>query len=211
MAPCYDCIPGKPDPAILQTAADLLDEGGAIRGPNVAVPLSGRQWRQRRHQLGDVGVVGGVGGQHGAVLVIRGQPPAELVDHTWVQVAFGADWLDLDPTMSASDPGTVLTSAAETLDRLPDDLRHRVEFEVLVERVSGEQLVTDPVLEYSAFADQVTDDNNRPRQAGKGPLAGCMDNDFRTNPGRIAHGDEKWFLHKLSPLVRGQYNTIAQP
>ena len=82
-------------------------------------------------------------------------PPAEVADHTWVQVPFGADWLDLDPTLAGAEPGSVLTSASETLDRLPDDLRHRVGFEVLLERVAGGRLVTDAVLEYAAFADEI--------------------------------------------------------
>lgn len=82
-------------------------------------------------------------------------PPAEATDHTWLQVPFGTEWLDLDPTLSAAEPGTVLTQAAETLERLPDGLRHRVEFEVLVERVQGGRLVTDAILEHSAFADEI--------------------------------------------------------
>jgi hypothetical protein len=82
-------------------------------------------------------------------------PPAEVVDHTWLQVPFGAGWLDLDPTLAAAEPGTVMTTADGTLDRLPDDLRHRVGFEVLVERVQGGRLVTDTVLEYAAFADEI--------------------------------------------------------
>lgn len=82
-------------------------------------------------------------------------PPAEVAEHTWVQVASGPAWVDLDPTFPASAPGTVLTPASETLDLLPDDLRHRLEFAVLVERVSGGQLVTETVLEYATFADQI--------------------------------------------------------
>ena len=82
-------------------------------------------------------------------------PTAEVTSHTWVQVAYGSTWRDLDPTLPASEPGTVLTPASETLDRLPDDLRYQVGFDVLVERVSGGQLVTDTTLEYTAFADEI--------------------------------------------------------
>lgn len=82
-------------------------------------------------------------------------PASEVAEHTWVQVQYGAGWLDLDPTLGDSEPGTVLTTASETLDSLPDDLRHRVELAVLVERVRGGQLLTDAVLEYTAFADEI--------------------------------------------------------
>ncbi len=82
-------------------------------------------------------------------------PPAEVTEHTWVQAALGPEWQDLDPTLPAAEPGSVLTAASETLDRLPDDLRYRVGFDVLVERVQGGQLVTDSILEHEDFADQL--------------------------------------------------------
>ena len=82
-------------------------------------------------------------------------PPAEVASHTWVQIAYGATWRDLDPTLPYAAPDTVLTPAAERLDQLPDDLRYQVGFEVEVEHVAGGGFVTDPVLEYTTFADQI--------------------------------------------------------
>jgi hypothetical protein len=82
-------------------------------------------------------------------------PADELANHTWVQMAYGSTWRDLDPTLPAAEPGVVLTPASATLPQLPDDLRYKVEFDVLVERASGGQLVTDNALTYSGYADQL--------------------------------------------------------
>ncbi len=80
-------------------------------------------------------------------------PPIEQKDHTWVEMANGTEWVDLDPTLPGAAPGDVLTKPAETLTQLPDELRYKVEFDVLVERMSGGQLVTDNDLTVSDFAD----------------------------------------------------------
>jgi transglutaminase-like putative cysteine protease len=82
-------------------------------------------------------------------------PPAEVADHTWVQARFGSTWRDLDPTMTGAEADTTLATASETVDRLPDDLRYRIEFKVDVEHVAGGQLVTDEVLDHPVFADEV--------------------------------------------------------
>jgi hypothetical protein len=82
-------------------------------------------------------------------------PPSEIADHTWVQARSGATWRDLDPTMTGAAADTALAGVSQTVDRLPDELRHRIDFEVDVERVTGGGLVTDAVLEHAVFADQV--------------------------------------------------------
>lgn len=82
-------------------------------------------------------------------------PAAEIADHTWVQVANGTAWMDLDPTLPATRAGTALTTPSESIDELPDDLRYGVRFEVLVERVQGDQLVTNTVLTDDESADQL--------------------------------------------------------
>jgi hypothetical protein len=83
-------------------------------------------------------------------------PPDEVTGHTWVQAEFGPEWRDLDATLPAAEPGSVLTAASETLDRLPDDLRYRIGFDVLVERVEGGRLVTDSVLDHEEYADSLS-------------------------------------------------------
>jgi transglutaminase-like putative cysteine protease len=82
-------------------------------------------------------------------------PPAEVNEHIWVQAAFGPEWRDLDPTLPGAVAGGALTVPSETLERLPDDLRYRVRFDVVVERVEGGALVTDGLLEDEEFADQL--------------------------------------------------------
>jgi hypothetical protein len=83
-------------------------------------------------------------------------PGSEVTSHTWLQAAFGADWLDLDPTLGpGAAVGETLAPATETLDALPDELRHRVRFEVLLEQVRGEALQASPVIEYEAYADEL--------------------------------------------------------
>lgn len=80
-------------------------------------------------------------------------PSAETTGHTWVQVANGPSWKDLDPTLPTAQPGSTLAKPSTTLDRLPDDLRYRVTFDVLVEHAQGGQLVTQNVLSDEEFAD----------------------------------------------------------
>jgi hypothetical protein len=82
-------------------------------------------------------------------------PRAEIADHTWVEAQSGASWVTLDPTLPAAQPGTPLATAEETLDRLPDDLRYRIRFDVIVERVVGGQLATETVLTHEGFADEL--------------------------------------------------------
>ena len=83
-------------------------------------------------------------------------PGSEMTEHTWVQAASGADWLELDPSLAAQATiGQTLASATETLDALPDQLRHTVRFEVLLEQVRGEGLQASPVIEYERFADEL--------------------------------------------------------
>jgi hypothetical protein len=84
-------------------------------------------------------------------------PPGETTAHTWVQVAQGPDWLDLDPTLGpAAVPGDALAEAEVTLTSLPDELRHVVRFEVLLERVRGDGLETIPIIQYEGFADELS-------------------------------------------------------
>jgi hypothetical protein len=83
-------------------------------------------------------------------------PPAEVTDHTWLQVRSGSTWRDLDPTVADAATDTALAVAvSETVDRLPDELRCRIDFEVDVERVAGGELVVDDVLDHAVFADEI--------------------------------------------------------
>lgn len=84
-------------------------------------------------------------------------PATEVTAHTWVQAQFGPEWQDLDATLEGTEPGALLAATAtETLDQLPDDLRHRIRFGVIVERVEAGELIPDTILEHEAFADELT-------------------------------------------------------
>ncbi len=82
-------------------------------------------------------------------------PASERDQHVWVQVLFGATWLDLDPTRPGAQRGETLTTAERTLTALPDELRHQVQFLVNTETVVGTQLVQDTIGQHSSFADEL--------------------------------------------------------
>lgn len=85
-----------------------------------------------------------------------GLPALERDRHVWVRARQGAEWLDLDPTLAGSEAGQPLTTAvASDLAAIPDDLRHRVELRVTVERIAGEGLEQEVILEHVAFADEL--------------------------------------------------------
>jgi hypothetical protein len=82
-------------------------------------------------------------------------PELERSQHTWVRIASGADWIDADPSLPGSVLGAAIASRAAEADALPDELRHRFELEVVVERVSGEEVVREIILDHVAFADEL--------------------------------------------------------
>ena len=85
-----------------------------------------------------------------------GLPAAERERHVWVQVAFGADWMDLDPSQAGATPGaTSATLSGEPVPTLPDDLRHRIDITVTLERISGAGTEQEVLIEHGAFADEL--------------------------------------------------------
>ena len=83
-------------------------------------------------------------------------PDLEATEHTWVQVASGPEWVDLDPTMPQATAGLVHAEpTGGPLDALPDELRHRIEFVVTIESLKGGGLSQSAVIEQSAFADEL--------------------------------------------------------
>lgn len=83
-------------------------------------------------------------------------PVLERDRHVWLRVRQGPEWLDLDPTLADTALGQVIASPVVTdLPAIPDDLRHRVEIRATVERISGDALEQEVVLEHLAFADQL--------------------------------------------------------
>jgi hypothetical protein len=85
------------------------------------------------------------------------EPPADLPDlesqrHVWLQMASGPAWIDLDPSVGGAI-GDVLTTPTATMDVLPDELRHRLDFRVIGESVTAGRLVEETLLEASDHAD----------------------------------------------------------
>lgn len=82
----------------------------------------------------------------------------EVRSHVWVQVRWGTGWVDLDPTLPDSTPGTSLTTATTTLDTAPADLRHTVRTQVIAASLDGdtvtERVVLDDTTEAATAARQ---------------------------------------------------------
>ncbi len=71
----------------------------------------------------------------------------ETQQHVWVQMRFGTEWLDLDPSLPDSQPGQTLTTVGKVLYDVPDAWRDSVTIRVIAERLSGGQLSEQTVLE----------------------------------------------------------------
>jgi len=79
-------------------------------------------------------------------------PALERDQHTWVQLANGTQWVDLDPTLPGAEQGTTIARAESTLPDLPREWRHRVTFRAIVETIAGDGLAASTVLEHEADA-----------------------------------------------------------
>ena len=82
-------------------------------------------------------------------------PEQERARHVWVQADTGSGWLDMDPSFPNEVPGTTVGAPDTTLDALPDDLRHRIDFSVLAESFVGGGLIQEAILDWGAFADEL--------------------------------------------------------
>jgi hypothetical protein len=72
----------------------------------------------------------------GDAVVQTDDPAPGADDHWWVQVADGASWTDLDPTLPDARLGTSLAVASQTIpaEQLPTALHHSVEIRIVVEQ-----------------------------------------------------------------------------
>jgi hypothetical protein len=86
---------------------------------------------------------------------VSAMPSLERERHVWVQAQDGSTWLDLDPSLADLPPGQAAAAAAETLEALPDELRHIVDFTVIAETLTGGALAQEPILGASFFADEL--------------------------------------------------------
>lgn len=84
-----------------------------------------------------------------------GMPRYERERHVWVQAETDSGWIDLDPCFVDSELGGTSASVNEVLDALPDDMRHRVEFNVIAESWAEGGLQQARIFEHTSFADEL--------------------------------------------------------
>jgi hypothetical protein len=82
-------------------------------------------------------------------------PALEAARHVWVQADAGSGWLDMDPAFPSAVLGDAVGVSDTTLDALPDELRHRVDFAVLAESFVGGALTKEAILRWDASADEL--------------------------------------------------------
>ena len=82
-------------------------------------------------------------------------PALEREGHVWVQAQPGPGWIDLDSSFADLPPGEAATAVVETMEALPDELRHLVDFTVIAETFTGGALAQEPILGASFFADEL--------------------------------------------------------
>jgi hypothetical protein len=94
----------------------------------------------------------------GAAGIVIPDAPVDLPDlerdrHLWVQMAVGPGWLDLDPSIPGASPGVTFGTDPVEMEQVPDELRHRVVFTVVGERVAGDGLAEETLLEVAHPSD----------------------------------------------------------
>jgi hypothetical protein len=140
--------PGPPDPAV-QAVIDRRDEidASVTAWASQAIDTTVRQLTE---------ALAGAG-----ITLPSGPAPlpeSERTRHLWVQARSGSDWLDLDPTLAGAEPGVAIaTLVGEPTASLPDHLRHRLEFDLVLEKIAGGGVVQETIVEHSRFADELTD------------------------------------------------------
>ena len=79
-------------------------------------------------------------------------PPGEREQHVWLRMASGTEMIDLDPTFPDATVGDVFAQTAQdpsaTLAEIPQDRHHLITLRVLVDTRSGDQVRTEPLLDY---------------------------------------------------------------
>lgn len=138
---------------VLESVATPLEDGGAVVGHQLRVDaIAGRARRDYallRSALGD------------RTDTMRSPTVADLVPearhHAWVQLRWGTDWLDLDPTLPDAAPGTTLVPATDTLADTPEDLFHGVTVRVVAGNLSGGDVSERSVLEQAFVASDMDD------------------------------------------------------
>jgi hypothetical protein len=78
-------------------------------------------------------------------------------DHVWVQVRWGSEWLDLDPTFPDAVPGSALTAATATTFDVPGEQLHQVTLRVIAGNLAYGSVEERQVLSRTFDAPTVAD------------------------------------------------------
>ncbi|MEZ4596476.1 MAG: hypothetical protein R3C32_06320 [Chloroflexota bacterium] len=134
-----------------------------------------------------------------AIEEARAATIAAVRPHVWVQRQFGSEWLDLDPTLPAAQPGQPLVPATRTADALPTSLDHVVRIRLEEERLDGDALTTHPLLAYEAPA---ADAARSELFLMFGPLTDQLGGTIR----EVLTGDVEWYptLMVDGSMLRGE-------
>jgi hypothetical protein len=81
-------------------------------------------------------------------------PTSEQQRHTWVQVADGADWIDIDPCLP---PEGTIPALMETVETPPDDWYHWLRFVIAADEWRGGAVSTREVVSLSATSSRLVD------------------------------------------------------
>jgi len=117
--------------------------------------------------------------------------------HAWLQVEMAdGSWLDLDPSLADTVPGDTLSSALETVDEVPAEMRQQVIIRLIadstVEGESRESVVLEETLDASLAADVDIWLMFAPENEGLGgALAGALGESDSWVPLLFMHGDSR--------------------
>jgi hypothetical protein len=168
-----------------------------------------RQQQEVAAQASDLAALAGLTGNAGS-----GQQTeaflSDLSDHWWVQVKEGNTWQDLDPMAPDGEPiaGGGQPSIV-SLDKLPDDIHHRLEIKLVIERWEAGKLVEEVPLRHEFAVDEIP--TPAYFQAGFAPFseewASRDDADDGLSPVEIADSAGFWrpYLKLNGKLVPGEW------
>lgn len=138
---------------VLEPVTKPLEDGRAVAESQIRLgPITDRATRDYallRATLGDR-----VDGMRSLVV---GDLVPLVRDHVWVQVRWGSEWLDLDPTLPDTAPGTTLATATATTFEVPQDQVHQVTLRVMAGNLSFGTVQEREVLRRTFDAPTVAD------------------------------------------------------
>ncbi|MEZ4597744.1 MAG: transglutaminase domain-containing protein [Chloroflexota bacterium] len=124
-------------------------------------------------------------------------PRLEQEQHVWVQVAYGVEWLDLDPALPGASEGAVLATGGSMSSTLPPELYHVVTVSVAADVIHGGGLTRTPLLSIDL----------RPAELGLAPVTFAHAPSEWLGIGASLAGQAAW----VPLLLVGDTPTVGQP